>query len=65
MKIVFYIFDIILYTLQVVFLTLKLSNVIQWNWGLVLIPLFVFVGVYIFSLIVSLIVFFGYWYEQD
>lgn len=65
MKVVVSIFNFILYTLQIVFLTLKLSNAVQWNWGLVLIPLFVFVGVYIISLIVSLIVFFGYWYEQD
>lgn len=34
--------------LQVVFITLQVSNVINWNWWLVFIPMFVYIAISIF-----------------
>ena len=44
---------------QVTFITLKLFNIISWNWFWVLSPLWIIMGlVYIFYLLCSIILFF-------
>lgn len=41
--------------LQLAFIILKLCNVITWSWGLVLLPIFISVGLFVLGLIVLLI----------
>ena len=47
--------DWILALLQVVFIVLKVCNVIAWSWWLVFIPVYIFAGLFIIVLILNLI----------
>lgn len=47
--------DWILALLQVVFIVLKVCNVIAWNWWLVFIPVYIFAGLFIIVLILNII----------
>lgn len=46
----------ICFTLNMIFIILKLCGIITWNWFLVFIPLFIYGGIYIIALIIALIV---------
>lgn len=47
--------DWLLVLLQVVFIVLKVCNIVAWSWWLVFIPVYVFVGIFIIALILSII----------
>ena len=42
--------------LQIAFIVLKLCGVINWSWGLVLLPLWIGLGITVISLIILLII---------
>lgn len=42
--------------LQLIFVVLKLCNLINWSWPAVLMPLWIWIGLYIFILAIAIIV---------
>lgn len=47
----------ILEVLQVVFFVLKLTGLIDWSWGLVLVPLWIDIGFGLLYIIIALIIY--------
>ena len=45
--------DLALIVFQALFVGLKLGKVIDWSWGVVLIPLWIFLGIILLAVIVS------------
>ena len=42
--------------LQIVFIVLKLTNIIDWNWVIVLIPLIIDIALYVIVIIISIFI---------
>lgn len=41
--------------LQIAFIVLKLCGVISWAWGLVLLPLWIYLGIVVISIIITIV----------
>ena len=51
---ILYVFAFVLYTVQIVFATLRLSEVVLWSWWIVNIPILI-----IFGVAIAIAIFFG------